>query len=251
MLSQLFMPLAVAFGEGLGLKLVIGMIAWFVSMGLHEGGHAWAAWRLGDNTAYMLGKRTINPFRHVNWNEPNSVISSVVLPAITSIAFAQPFGQGFVCVPMGMAWVPVNPNNFRHPSRDHAIVAAAGPGGDFICALGAFVLFFAFYPLLWQADAGALNNFTLCIIFSTYLTAIVYGVFNLVPIPPLDGSNVLYYFGNWRMREFMDRIRPFGFMIIVGVFWIGGGGRLLNPIIEALLWPFFKLPEMVWGTRNA
>jgi Zn-dependent protease len=139
----------------------------------------------------------------------------------------------------------VNPSNFRNPLRDHAIVAFAGPAGGFVVALIVLLLYVALFPLLGRAGAAA-DLFQLLFIM-TYLTAIVYSVFNLVPIPPLDGGNILYYFGNNTLRGLMDKIRPFGFFIIIVVFWIFDGGVLIRPIISAMIEPFTKLPAMVWG----
>ncbi|MBE7492026.1 MAG: site-2 protease family protein [Planctomycetes bacterium] len=229
--------LAVSLGEGAGTKLVAGMIAWFLQMGFHEGGHAYAAYWLGDPTAHHLGKRTVNPFRHVNWNDPFSVISSVVMPAVTVLTL------GF---PLGMAWVPVNPSNFRHPLRDHAIVAFAGPAGGFVVAAIVLALYLVLFPLMARLGAQPAQLLQLLFVM-TYLTAIVYSVFNLVPIPPLDGSNILYYLGNENLRALMDRIRPFGFFIIIVVFWIFNGGVILEPAIRALLWPLIHLPGEIWG----
>jgi Zn-dependent protease len=231
--------LAVSLDEGAGIKLVVGLIAWFAQMGFHEGGHAWAAYKLGDPTAYYLGKRTVNPFAHVNWKDPFSVISAVVMPAVTSIYFM---------VPLGMAWVPVNPSNFRHPVRDHAIVAAAGPAGGFVVAIAFFLLYLALYPVVRGDDLSTAQFLLKYLLMLTYLTAIVYSVFNLLPVPPLDGSNILYYFGNEQLRNFLDRIRPFGFIILIVVFWILGGGRIINPVVEFLWWPFVHLPPQVWGS---
>jgi Zn-dependent protease len=70
-----------------------------------------------------------------------------------------------------------------------------------------------------------------------------------VPIPPLDGSRVLYYFGNWRLREFMTRIEPYGWFIYIGLFFVLGAGRLLEPIYMAFMNIFVHLPEIVWGLR--
>lgn len=232
------MPLAVSFESVNGTDVVLWMVAWFVGMGLHEGGHAWAAWWLGDDTAYMMGKRTINPFRHVNWSEPFSVISSVVAPLLTTIT------MGF---PLGMAWVPINPGNFKHPTRDHALVAAAGPGGDLVVAVVCVILYVALYPLLGGQETVALALLSK-LLFYCYFAAIVYGTFNLIPIPPLDGSNILYHFCNLQMREIMDKIRPHGFFIIIILFWVLGGGVIISPVITALMELFFGLPTLVWGT---
>lgn len=232
-------PLGVTFDDTVVTKLVIGLIAWFAQMGFHEGGHAWAAWKLGDDTAYLMGKRTVNPFAHVNWREPFSVISAVVMPAVTSLYFG---------IPLGMAWVPVNPSKFRHPLRDNAIVAFAGPAGGFVVAIIFFLLYVAVYPIVSGPELSTAGALLYRLIVITYITAIVYSVFNLVPIPPLDGSSILYYFGNEPLRNLLDKIRPYGFMIIVVVFWILGGGRIISPAIDALITPFVKIPPMIWGS---
>jgi Zn-dependent protease len=229
--------LAVSLQPGAGVLLIAGMIAWFLQMGFHEGGHAWAAYKLGDPTAYYLGKRTVNPFRHIDWNNPWSIVSTVVMPAVTVLTL------GF---PLGMAWVPVNPSNFRHPARDHAIVAFAGPLGGFVVAIGFFLLYVALFPLIDAPQPSVAQSLLDLIIRLTYLTAIVYSVFNLLPVPPLDGSNILYYFGNENLRSFLDKIRPYGFFIIILLFWVLPGGVIIHPVIDALYEPFATVPEAIW-----
>lgn len=229
--------LAITMDGNLGITLVIGMFAWFAQMGFHEGGHAWTAYWLGDKTAYHMGKRTVNPIAHVNWNDWRSVLASVGVPAITVLTW------GF---PLGMAWVPVNPSNFRHPYRDHAIVSLAGPGGGFLVALIILMAWIALFPLFGGEQTAAVAVLE-SLLRMTYVTAVIYSVFNLVPIPPLDGSNVIYYLGNHNLRQFMNRIRPYGFFIIIIVFWILPGGVFLAPAFEALLWPFENLPGVIWG----
>lgn len=231
--------LAISLQDGAGTLLVAGMIAWFLQMGFHEGGHAWTAYKLGDPTAYYLGKRTINPFRHIEWNNPFSVIAAVVMPGVTVLTL------GF---PLGMAWVPVNPSNFRHPARDNAIVALAGPMGGFVVAIIFFILYVALYPLVHDPQPTMAQQLLGLIIFLTYLTAIVYSVFNLLPVPPLDGSNILYYFANHNLRNILEQVRPYGFFILIVVFWILPGGVVIRPAISALMWPFEHVPPMIWGS---
>lgn len=243
------MPLGLSFAGRDPTMILIWMIAWFLQMGLHEGGHAWAAWWLGDDTAYMMGKRTINPLKHINWHQPMSWISGVAMPLITVITL------GF---PLGMAWVPVNVARFRNPARDHALVAAAGPGGDFVVALVSFLAFFGLYPLLGDSwtigsdmaiqseTAGAGVVLLARLAFCSFFASIIYGTFNLIPIPPMDGSRILYYFGNWRMREFLRSIERYGFFIIIVLFWILPGGWVIQPVVRGLTWVFFRAPMAVW-----
>lgn len=194
------------------------IFAWFLQMGLHEGAHAIAAHRCGDDTAYLMGKKTFNPARHIQWNDITSVLLGVVLPVMTAM-------RGLI--PMGMAWVPVNPLRFRHMRRDHAIVAAAGPLANFVLAAVLLAIHVATASLKHQG----LDN----LLFAIYVTSIVYGVFNLVPLPPLDGSRILYYFLPPNMRQVMDDIEPYGFWILIALFWFGGAGRIIDPVISAFI----------------
>ncbi len=204
------------------------ILAWFIQMGIHEGAHAWAAWRCGDDTAYLLGKRTIDPLKHINWTEFNSVMLGVILPVMTA-------ARG---VPMGMAWVPVNPLRFRRMRRDHAIVAAAGPLSNFALALlllGLNVVAVHYlYPFLDASKATAIE----ILLYAVYKTSIIYGIFNAIPLPPLDGSRVLYYFLPPQLRQVMDDMEPYGFWILILLFAFHQGDRVIIPAVR-----FF---EMLW-----
>lgn len=232
-------PLAVSFAD-LNINLVIiGMAAWFISMGVHEGGHAFAANYFGDDTPRRDGTLTMNPFKHLGKGEPMRMVLGVVMPLITMISW------GF---PSGMAWVAVSPSNFRDPVRDHALVSFWGPGAELILALLTLATYVALYPVLRENSTPALHLLTM-FLFYLYFVSVVYAVVSLVPIPPLDGSRVLYYFGNWRLREIMTRIEPYGWFIYIGLFFVLGAGRLLEPIYMAFMNIFVHLPEIVWGLR--
>lgn len=204
------------------------ILAWFVQMGIHEGAHAYAAKWAGDDTAELLGKKTFDPLKHINWTDMSSVLLGVVMPIMTAM-------QG---IPMGMAWVPVNPLRFRKMRRDHAIVAFAGPLSNFILA----AVLLAVNLITQSIFAGVAPLYVLSgiekLLYAIYLTSIVYGVFNLVPLPPLDGSRVLYYFLPQNLRQVMDDIEPYGFWILILMFGFGGAGRLIQPFISAfvMLW---------------
>ena len=96
--------------------IVLFIGAWFIQMGAHEGAHAYASHYCGDDTAYLLGKRSFNPFNHIEWTNFNSVLLSVVMPCLTAY-----WGM----IPMGMAWVPVNPNRLRTINRRKLIPVLA------------------------------------------------------------------------------------------------------------------------------
>ena len=214
------------------------IIAWFLQMGLHEGGHAYAAFALGDDTASLMGKRSFNPLAHVEWDNFNSILMSVIIPSLTALG-------GYP--PMGMAWVPVNPRRFKKPSRDHALVSFAGPLGNFVlmalCLMGHIVL--GLFPQVDMSSPG--QSWTMGstvwlldqLALHVYLTSALYGLFNLLPIPPLDGSMILRHFLPYQAQRKYDELRPYGMMILIVLFWIGNGGVVLNGPLTAFM--------MVWA----
>lgn len=227
---------------------VLWLICWFLTIGLHEGGHAWMAWWRGDDTAYMLGKRTINPVHHVDWNKQASVISTVVLPVVTV------FTMGW---PIGFASVPVNPSKFRNGMWDNALVGLAGPMGNLVGMVGgALLLLLAVFlvvtgdgrlmlhPFEFSAEGttaalALLGHFA----YRMMLLNILLGMINLVPIPGVDGGDVLYPFLNYRGRDLFDRMRPFGFLIFVVVVWF----LLSKPIGQMFI--FFAVDFTRWLMR--
>lgn len=224
---------------------LLWLICWFLTIGLHEGGHAWMAWWRGDDTAYLLGKRSINPVRHVDKDNTMSLFGVVLLPVITV------FTMGW---PIGFAWVPVNPSKMRHPLRDNALVALAGPGGNLVGAFaGALVLAIAIFIAAGTGGGLALHPFEFTkggtsvavallahLAYRMMLINILLGLINLVPIPGIDGGNVLYYFLNHRGREIFESLRPYGIILFVLVVWF----LLSEPI--ALLFRFFALDFTQW-----
>jgi Zn-dependent protease len=218
--------------------VAIGMVVWFLQMGLHEGAHAFMAWRAGDDIVRAQGKVTANPFRHIDWNKPISVILGVVMPFFTMVTV------GF---PMGMAWVNVHPGLFRRGEKDDAIVSFAGPAADFILSIMALLIMLLMWPILREQSAAWMRLLWV-FLFMMYFVSFVYGVVSMIPIPPLDGSRVLYYFGNSRLRHFIRLIEPYGMIIYVILFFALGAGRLLHPLFEKAQELFVLLPSKVWGS---
>jgi Zn-dependent protease len=169
----------------------------------------------------------------------------VLLPVITV------FTMGW---PIGMAWVPVNPSKFGNPARDNALVGIAGPLGNLVGAvLGAGVLVLAIY--LVASTGGALDlwpfefrigetSVALALLahiaYRMMLINILLGAINLLPIPGVDGGNVLYYFLNHRGREIFESLRPYGLLIFVVIAWF----LLSKPIGE--FFRFFAVDFTRW-----
>ncbi|ROR32260.1 site-2 protease family protein [Inmirania thermothiophila] len=192
---------------------------------VHEVAHGWVARRLGDPTAMMMGRLTLNPLRHID------PVGTVLVPLLLL------FLGGFV-----FGWarpVPVTWENLRHPKRDMALVAAAGPAANFLMALGwALVmrlaialgddLAWAAVPLIYMGGAGIAINVLLMVL-------------NLLPLPPLDGGRIATGVlpGPWAWR--LARVEPYGFFILLGLIATGLLGRILGPPVHALQGAIFAL----------
>lgn len=197
----------------------IFFIAIFIfSAVLHEIAHGWTANALGDPTAKNEGRLSLNPLRHLD------PIGSVLLPAILILS-----GSGFI-----FGWakpVPYNPYNLRNQKRDPALVALAGPLVNLSIALVFGLLLRGL--LIWQ---GLTIN-TYWQNFIMILAAIVWvnillGVFNLVPIPPLDGSKILFSFLPAQADKFRFILERYGYVILI--FFIFFGFSLLVPVMNLL-----------------
>lgn len=200
------------------------IIAILVSLTVHEWAHAFAAWKLGDETARRDGRLTLNPLAHI---DP----LGAVLFVLVGFGWAKP--------------VPVDARNFRHPVRDSAIVAAAGPGSNLVLALAAlFVGRFVVVDL--AGDSGIVEQVTrMCSLLLASLANVNLALmaFNLLPVPPLDGSNILRLFLPWRMRDRYDELFGYGPWIIIGVLFVES--FLGIPVISA--WVEF----VIQGVRHA
>ena len=177
-------------------QIAIGFTVLLFSLTVHEMAHAWTADRLGDPTARILGRVTLNPIAHAD------PIGTVLFPLLAMVTGAPLIGWAKP--------VPVDLRRLRHHERDYVLVAAAGPASNIILAVGAAIIFAAM-PI---ADISApLASFLPQMVRLNVLLA----VFNLLPIPPLDGGNVLSGLLPRRMAYTFDQIRPYGFLILYAV----------------------------------
>lgn len=205
---------------------IVVAIMLLVGFPIHEFSHALAAYRLGDGTAKLFGRLTINPAAHFD------PIGGILL-AVTFIGGAMA-GSSF-----GFGWAkptPVNPMNLQYGRRGEAIVAAAGPVSNLVLAIAAAIplRYLVANPQLAGEIPLLVNILVLFVLIN-----IVLMLFNLIPIPPLDGSKVLFAFLD-RRTEYQIRpvLEQYGFIVLLLLFFLppGGsiGGRILFPLIDGI-----------------
>ena len=184
---------------------------------VHEAAHGYVARWLGDNTAYVLGRVTLNPIRHID------PIGTIAMPLLLYFATSGAFLFGYAKP------VPVNFGALRRPKRDMVWVALAGPASNFVMAIG-WALFFTAL-----AAFGIREPFFVKMAQAGVLVNLVMWAFNLFPLPPLDGGRVLAgLLPRGRAQELLARIEPFGFFIVMGLVIAGVIGNLwLRPLMDA------------------
>ena len=168
---------------------------------IHEVAHGWVAYKCGDPTARDMGRLTLNPVPHIDLN------MTIIMPIFIYIM------SGGRAIFGGAKPVPINPNNFRNPKRDMILVSLAGCASNFITAI-----FFAL--LIRLGIAGIVPAFTMLCVYGVLIN-ILLGVFNLIPIPPLDGSKVLMAVLPHRQMMSYIRFERYGIILVMLFFYFG------------------------------
>jgi Zn-dependent protease len=204
------------------LSIIISLFVFFFAITIHEASHAWSALKLGDPTAYAAGRVSLNPLAHID------PIGTIIMPIVLVLVHAPAFGWAKP--------VPVNPYNLRHPRRDNLWISLAGPAANLTAVMSALILIrilralapgitsflYGFLQLKQPFSRGfyPLEGLALVLFYIAWINAFL-AVFNLIPVPPLDGSGILAGLLSDRAAAAYDRIRPYGFIIILALVWLG------------------------------
>jgi Zn-dependent protease len=200
-------------------EILIKFTMLIASLSVHEAAHAWSADRLGDPTARTLGRVSLNPAVHVD------LIGTIVFPLVAMISMLPLIGWAKP--------VPVAVQNLRgHWRQKYSLIAAAGPASNLLLAIIAAIA-------LWVVSGGPSLEVTQGLggrILTAFIELnVLLAVFNLIPVPPLDGGNVLGGLVHGRVAEVLDRMRPYGIVIIYGLMFTGVLWAIIAPIANRIL----------------
>lgn len=206
---------------------------------LHEAAHGWVAWKLGDDTAYKLGRVTFNPLAHVDR------FGTVILPLLLLVMRA-PFMFGYAKP------VPVRFNRLRQPRRDMVLVAAAGPGTNLLLAtISAGLMHLV--PLIWELPSPYVAHWPataqwvyLTLANSVFLNVLL-AVFNMLPLPPLDGGRVAVGLLPRSLAVPLARLEPYGMAILLALLLLPFVTRPLGFDINVLRWVLAPAIDLIEG----
>ncbi|MCX5706634.1 MAG: site-2 protease family protein [Candidatus Omnitrophica bacterium] len=184
-----------------------------IAMSIHEFAHGWVAYRLGDTTAKYAGRLTLNPLAHIDpfW--------TLILPLFLFISSGGKFVFG------AAKPVPINYLALKNPKRDIIWIGVSGPAANFILAsLLAIVINTAHLPIFFAS-----------ILLNLIVINIILGIFNLIPIPPLDGSRILMGLLPESLASGYSSIEPYSFIILLALIWMGAFDRIVWPLVAVTL----------------
>lgn len=201
------------------LTYVVQFAVVMFAISIHEAAHGWMANRFGDPTAKLQGRITLNPIAHID------LIGTIIFPLMLILMGAPVFGWAKP--------VMVNPLNLRNPKRDHMYIAASGPLSNIFTGIAAIIVFI----LLKRVGIVDLVNpgIITLLLFYLIIINIFLAIFNLIPIPPLDGSGIIEGILKGEALEFYQKIRPYGFIILILIIYAGVLDIIARPILSMVM----------------
>lgn len=198
------------------LNLIIQYAVLLFAISIHESAHAWMAYKFGDPTGKNQGRITLNPIPHID------PIGTIIFPLVLTIMGSTAFGWAKP--------VMVNPYNLRNPRRDIIFISAAGPAANIIAAVSGIIIF-----LLLKNNLGPQNEIVVILlyVFLRLITInILLVIFNLLPIPPLDGSGILEGLLKGEALYYYNKIKPYGPLIMLLIIFTPIFQMIANPILS-------------------
>ena len=203
-------------------KLLLNVIPSLICITLHELSHGYVAYRLGDTTAKDAGRLTLNPLKHID-------IMGLLMMVVFKFGWAKP--------------VPVNMRRFKNPKKGMALTALAGPVSNvIICAVFLFLYGLLFYPLYYHG--GTVGSYALDLLSTTAYLSLALAVFNIIPIPPLDGSKVLFSLVSDEAYYKLMRYERYGMVILLILVSTKVLGEPLANVTEWLFDKLFVIAEV-------
>ena len=199
--------------------LAIAILPTLFAIVVHEVAHGWVAHRLGDSTAYMMGRLTLNPLKHID------PVGTILVPAILIYTVGFAFGWAKP--------VPINWHNLKYPKRDIALVAIAGPASNLLMAL-AWGLVAKFASQLPDSMALISEPLGYMGLFGILINTVLM-VFNLIPIPPTDGGRIITSLLPPKAAYAVSRVEPYGMFILIGLILSGLLWKVIGPIIDTVM----------------
>ncbi len=219
--------------QSLIFKISTWILPIVLAVTLHEASHGWVAWKLGDDTAYAAGRVTFNPLKHID------PFGTILLPALLLFATGGRMSFGYAKP------VPVNFWALANPRRDMVLVALAGPGSNLILAIVSAALFHIIDWVPREVQPWLAANLTMSILFNLILC-----IFNMIPIPPLDGGRVAVGILPPSLGQPLARLERAGFAIILGaLFLLPWLGNYVGVDLNIFMWivgiPAFELAGFI------